>query len=482
MSLRPPIITILGHVDHGKTSLLDAIRHTKVTASETGGITQHIGAYQVSFKDQPLTFIDTPGHAAFSAMRSRGGRVADIAVLVIAADDGVKPQTKESIGVITAANLPFVVALTKSDLPEADPIKVKTQLTEEGVLVEGFGGNTPVVEVSAKTGLNLDLLLETLVILGQLQTLNADENGLLEAVVIESSLDRHKGPVATLLVKNGTLTVGDDISSVTTQNDSHTYSARIRSLTSWQGTTQKTATPSTPVQVLGFSAPPPVGAIVTHSNTVNSFTAAPKVVPSSIMAEPKDVTSLKLILKADVVGTLEAILGALPVDQTQIILAQTGPVSESDILLADTTKAFILAFRVPVATSAQKLAQIDHVVIYSYGTIYELLEALPELLAASVKEHQYELELAQGKVLKIFTLPDQTIVGSVLLSGSLSLGDQLRFLRNDQPLGEAKVASLRVGRETREKVKKGEEFGLILDAPLLVQASDLIKGYKIMVK
>lgn len=481
MQQRPPIITILGHVDHGKTSLLDAIRHTNVTASETGGITQHIGAYQVDFQGSLLTFIDTPGHAAFSAMRSRGGQIADIAVLVIAADDGVKPQTQESIEVIKSSNIPFVVAITKSDLPEANPIKVKTDLTQEAVLVEGFGGNTPVVEVSAKTGANLDLLLETLILLGQLQDLNADPDATLEAIVVESSLDRHKGPVATLIVKNGTLKLGDSLASIPTSTDPVIYSAKVRALTNWQGTSQPQATPSTPIQVLGFASPPPVGAIITTLGAQASFKPN-TLTPASISGEPKSVTSLRLIIKADVVGTLEAIISSLPADQTEILLAQTGPVTESDVLLADTTKAFILAFRVPVSTSAQKLSQIDHVTIYSYGTIYELLEAIPILLAASVKEHEYELELAQIKVLKIFNLNNQVIVGSTVLSGSLSLDDQIRITRGEQVIGEAKVASLRIGREAKDKVKKGEEFGLVLDTPIPAQAGDLILGYKIMTK
>lgn len=479
MQVRPPIITILGHVDHGKTTLLDSIRHTNVTASESGGITQHIGAYQVKYQENLLTFIDTPGHAAFSAMRSRGGRIADIAILVVAADDGVMPQTKESIQHISAAKIPFVVAITKSDIPGIQTDKVKGQLAENDVFVEGYGGNIPVVEVSAKTGVNLDKLLETLILMSQLEEITADEAGVLEAIVIESNLDRLKGPIATIIVKNGTLKAGDHIAAITNlTKPEDNIEGKVRSMADWQGTVLKEALPSTPVQILGFTKAPPVGSIVTNFSTVDKITNDPLLV-QSVQSKTTSKDSFKVLIKADVGGTLEAILGSLP-PEVEVRGADTGPINESDILLAETTKSTIIGFRTKAMPSAQRLAEIDHIDIFTYQTIYDLLEALPELIKTAKERAYYELELAKVHVLKILDIGGLQIIGANVTSGSISVNDQVRLEKNGTVVAEAKVTSLRIGRKTESKIKKGEEFGLITEPLLQASAGDTIIAFKIM--
>lgn len=478
---RPPIITVLGHVDHGKTSLLDAIRHTSVTASESGGITQHIGAYQVEHEGKLITFIDTPGHAAFSAMRSRGGQIADIAILVVAANDGVMPQTKESLEHIRKANIPFIVALTKADLPDSDFQKVKSQLAENDVFVEGFGGNTPVVEVSARSGANLDKLLETLLLMAELEELTASPDGHLEAIIIESNLDRFKGPLCTLIVQNGTLKEGDSLLAITDiATPSTAIAGKGRSLSDWKGNNLKQALPATPVQLLGFDKAPPVGSIVTRPGTVDQITKSPLSIASTqALAAAED--SFKIILKTDVTGTLEAILGSLPPD-IEVIASDTGAISESDVQMAQTTGSTIIAFRVNPSPAAKKLAEIDHVDIFAFTTIYDLLEALPEIIQTSKDRRSYELELAKIKVLKLFEVNGLKIIGAVVTSGSVGITDAIRLEKNNLPSSLSKVSSLRIGRETVTKVRKGEEFGLILDPEISVSPADMLVAFKIMVK
>ncbi len=481
MSTRPPIITILGHVDHGKTSLLDAIRHTSVAASETGGITQHVGAYQVEHASNTLTFIDTPGHAAFSAMRSRGGQIADIAVLVIAADDGVMPQTKESLDHIHDSKIPFLVAITKIDLPSADTLKIKTQLAENSVQVEGFGGNIPVVEVSSKQNLNLDKLLDTLLLMAEMEDIKADPKGVLEAVVIESRLDRHKGPLTNLIVKNGTLKVSDQVVALVDPKNGKLLTGKARSLTDWKGNQLKEVLPSTPVQLLGFTKVPPVGSLITHPDTVKKIATESFLTKLDPATKGEKTSNFPVILKADVVGTLEAILGSLP-PEVEVISAGSGPINESDILLALTTKSTVVGFRTPTLSSAKKLAEVDHIDIFTYQTIYDLLEDLPKLITTAEARASYELELGEIQVLKIFDIAGKQIIGARVQSGSLNLNDQLRLLKNDQSVAEAKVASLRLGRLTVDKVKKGDEFGLITDPVLVVSPKDRLIAYKVMKK
>ncbi len=478
ISPRPPIIAVLGHVDHGKTSLLDAIRKTNVAGGESGGITQHIGAYQVTYHDRLITFIDTPGHAAFTAMRARGGQIADLAVLVVAADDGVMPQTRESISHINSANIPFVVALNKIDLPDSRPERVKGQLAEAGVLVEGFGGNVPIIEVSATRQTNLDLLLENLLLLADLQEIKADPDGILKAVVIESNLDKNRGPLATVIIKNGTLSPGDFLTTVPTKPNEPAITAKARALIDWQNQNLKNALPSTPVRVLGFSTVPPVGAIITRPETLDQIQTQITTTSAEVFSITKNPDRLNIILKADVVGTLEAIIGNLP-ENIHLVHAGTGSVNESDILLADTSSARIYGFRVKPTPSAKKLAEIEKVPISYFDTIYDLLDLLKDLSQKKTDELNKEIILGEAKVLKIFNLPEFQVIGALVTSGSISQGDNIHLQRADGSIKNAKITSLKIGTKNIDKAKKDQEFGLIISPKLDAKPDDLIIAFQL---
>lgn len=461
---RPPIVTVLGHVDHGKTTLLDNIRNTHVQLSETGGITQHIGAYQVKKNNRLITFIDTPGHAAFSAMRARGGQVADLAILVVAADDGVKPQTQESIDHINKAGIPFIVAINKVDLPQADVEKTKTQLAQHNVLVEGFGGNIPVVEISAKKGTNIDKLLETLLILADLEELTADPSAPWQAIVIESELDRKIGPLATVIVKNGTLRVGDAITL-----PEQTKSSKIRSLLDFNGQAIKQASPSTPVQILGFNSVPAVGTIITANGSQLEKPTAQKVKTQTEIEIP-------VILKADTIGTLEAIADALP-PEYKIIDSSTGAIAESDILLADTTSASIFGFRVTTTASAKKLAKIENVSVKTFASIYDILDEANDTIAKKQEQLDQPQPTAAAKVLKIFNIATSQIIGARIVEGEFTLNQSIQIFRNQKPLSQAKIVSLRIGNQDQTSVTTGQECGLILKPSLDIKPDDVIIGF-----
>lgn len=453
---RPPVITVLGHVDHGKTSLLDRIRKANVAGKELGGITQAIGAYQIDHNGQKLTFIDTPGHAAFSAMRARGGKVADVAILVLAADDGVMPQTKESIDHIKAAGIPYVVAVNKIDLPTANVLKVKSDLAEVGEYVEGYGGNIPLVEISAKTGQGIDGLLENVLLLAELEELKDTAKEPLTAVVIESQLHPHKGPLATLLVKTGKLAPKDDLFSGSAKI------GKVRSLVSASGENLNLATPSTPVQVLGLESVPSVGNLIT---TVpgQTVTSAPTVLGKTTPVPAAEVKQANVIIKADVAGSLEAILGSLP-ENVQVISSGVGGVTESDIQLAVGNRAVIVCFNVKAAGTVAKLASVEKVTVVSFGIIYELFDYLKELVEDAQKEGRIEV-VGEAKVLKTFPFNQQIVYGCLVTSGKIRLSDKV---------GESKIVSLRVGKEAVKEAKKDTECGLILEPQLDYQIGDVI--------
>ncbi|MCE7898195.1 GTP-binding protein, partial [Candidatus Microgenomates bacterium CPR3] len=389
---RPPIIAILGHVDHGKTTLLDYIRSSHIAVKEAGGITQSIGAYQANFKDHTLTFIDTPGHAAFAKMRSRGASVADIAVLVVAADDGVMPQTAESIKYIQAAKIPFVVAINKTDKPQANPELPKAQLTEHQVFVEGYGGNTPFVLISGKTGAGVDQLLETLLLLAELEELKNDASAPLQAPIIESKLDMKRGVLVSAIVKEGTLKTSDTVYV-------GGVASKIRSIISYAGTQIPTATPGTPVQLLGFNTVPYVGQVITDQPV--SPDEAEADASGIAKVAPMPANRLKLIVRTDSLGSLEALRSSFT-DEIQVIEAGTGDVSESDVLLARTTGSLILAFAVRIPSSVAKLAELEGVVIKSYKIIYELLEYLEKKILRLMEPTIDEDQLGKGVIIKVF--------------------------------------------------------------------------------
>lgn len=474
---RPPIIAVLGHVDHGKTSLLDAIRSTNVQAGETGGITQHIGAYQIVYNHHPLTFIDTPGHAAFTSMRARGGQTADLAILVVAADDGVMPQTKESIAHINSANIPYIVALNKIDLPQAQTDRVKTQLVEAGVLVEGYGGNVPIVEVSATRKTNLDLLLENLLLLAELQELKADPEGTLEAIVIESTLDKHQGPLATVILKNGSLAPGQDITTVPNKPQETPLSGRVRALTDWQGQPVPKAIPSTPCRILGFSQVPPVGSIITHKHSLSQFsTKTQHITQTEINSLSSDQSQQGILLKTDVVGTLEAISHNLP-EKIHLVHAGAGAISESDILLAQTSSVPVYGFRTKPTPSAKKLAQIEHIPIHTFDTIYDLLDHLQLLSTKTISKHQQETINGQATIIKIFNLPQSTVFGCKSDSGVIKTGDQVHLKRSDGSSKNARITSLKIGSKDVSKVSPSQEFGLVLTPQLDAKPGDQIISF-----
>lgn len=450
---RPPVITVLGHVDHGKTSLLDRIRKANVAAGELGGITQAIGAYQIEHNGQKITFIDTPGHAAFSSMRARGGKVADVAILVVAADDGVMPQTKESIQHIKAAKIPYVVAINKVDLPQANVLKVKSDLAEEGEYVEGYGGNIPVIEISAKTGQGIDSLLETVLLLAELEELKDTSNEATSAVVIESQLHPHKGPLATLLVKTGKLSVKEDLFL------GEAKIGKIRSLVDASGKSVTTALPSTPVQVLGFELVPGVGEIITTAPGA----AKPKGAVLGVATSKEGIRQPNIIIKADVAGSLEAILGSLPVG-ANVLAASVGSVTESDVELASTNDAIIICFNVRASGSVAKLASVEKVEIVTFGIIYELFDYVSELVANFNKEAVPEV-VGEAKVIKTFPFDGQVVYGCLITSGKVKLGDRV---------AGSKVVSLRIGKDAVKEAKKDQECGLILEPHLDYKPGDVI--------
>jgi len=467
LNIRPPVVAILGHVDHGKTTLLDYIRHTHVQEKEAGGITQGIGAYQADFQGKRITFIDTPGHAAFREMRSRGAAVADLAILVIAADDGVKPQTKESVKHLLDSQTPFIVAVTKIDRPGVTAETAKAELTELQVFVEGYGGNTPVVELSGKTGQGVDHLLENILLLAELEELSANPTAPLLAPVIEAQKHMQKGIIVSVIVKEGTLTLGDELSTPTA-------SGKVRALFSPSGVSVTQALPGDPVQILGFKALPAVGEIVIHGDQVLSATIPPDLVLTT--AEP-DQSRLNIILKTDSLGSLEAIRNSLPAE-VNLIATGTGSIGDADILLASSTSSVVLGFAVKIASSTQKLAETEGVIVKTYPIIYELLEYLEKKVLRLLEPTIDEEELGQAKVLKLFEINRDLIAGCVVESGKISVGDTIHLKKKSGELKNARVKSLRIGKQELKVVEAGKECGLLTYPKLDIEPKEVIIAYK----
>lgn len=465
LQTRPPIITIMGHVDHGKTTLLDYIRKTNVTAREAGGITQHIGAYQVEHAGKKLTFIDTPGHAAFNKMRQRGARVTDIVVLVVAANDGVKPQTIESIRYIKESNASIIVVVNKIDLPDVYPDMAKGQLAEHGVVVTDLGGDVEVVELSAKTGKNVDKLLETISVVAELKDLKADPDAPLQAVVIESALDSRRGPVATVIVQQGTLRVRQDIVT-----DDGEVEGRVRALNDEQGHQLADITPGSPAEIIGLKSVPDVGAIVRDLNAeyVEEETeeAAPAAADpyagwnfeAAIANEGKE--KLKFIVKADVQGTLEAILQNFDEESTEVIHSGVGEVSESDVETANSTGARIIAFHTKVPKNTDQLAKLQGVKIKQYDIIYKLIEDLQKQMLKLMEPTIDEVKTGEAEVLQIFEMHGQRIAGARVITGEIKKTDKLHIVRNDVIVGDPQITAMQRGKEEIDSAKAKSEFGI----------------------
>lgn len=481
---RPPVVTVLGHVDHGKTSLLDALRTTNVAGIESGGITQHIGAYQVSVtphdttEPRIITFLDTPGHEAFTAMRAHGTKMTDVAILVVAADDGVKPQTIEAISHIKKAEVPFIVAVTKTDKPEADLNRVKQELAEHNVVAEDWGGTTVFVSTSAKSGTGLSELLEIVVLVSDLAEPKANPDAALDGVVIESRLSRAKGPVATVLVQNGTLRVGDHVVMENT-------TGRVRLMENWQGKRVTEAPPGTPVQVAGLSGVPSFGAAVTAVGDERAARAqaslnvrqkgARKVVRSSVSAEALrravdrgKVRQLPLLLVADVAGSLEAIedsFAKIPQQDVSVQLVSTGvgAISESDIRQAASSGAMIIGFRARVEPAAKSLAKQLDVQINTYEIIYQLLDEVREALEAMLPPEVIVNEVGTGEVLAIFrTTKTRQIIGCRVTDKKFVQGSEYRIGDSEESGAVTKLQ--RVDEEVSE-VSAGTECGVTIEGP-----------------
>lgn len=454
---RPPVVTILGHVDHGKTSLLDRIRHAEVAAGEIGGITQAIGAYQIEHQGKKITFIDTPGHAAFSAMRRRGGQAADVAILLVAADDSVMPQTQESIEHIKAAGIPFVVAVNKTDLPNANPDRVKTDLANNGVYVEGYGGNIPLVNISAKTGAGIEELLEIILLLAELEELPDNSTATpATAVVIESSLHPQKGPLATLLVQQGTFKKNDNLF------EGQVLFGKIRSMIDYNSKSLSLATPATPFQVIGLARVPNVGDIMTSSSLlpVGAMHESPDVIINAT-----DLEKPTIILKADVQGSLEAISNSIK-DQANIISGSVGMISETDIQTALATGAEILGFNVKIPSSVAKLAEIEKIKFTNFRIIYQLFDHLKDLQEKkTIARGPKIVEIGQAKIIKVFNFSGTIVYGCVVTSGKIRLGDTVQ---------SSKITSVKVNKDDVEEAKKDQELGLVLTPSFELKPGDII--------
>jgi len=461
---RPPIVVVLGHVDHGKTSLLSKLKQQDLTTKEFGGISQHVNAYDIS----GITFIDTPGHAAFSQMRSRGAKVADLAVLVVAADEGVKPQTLESLKHLQATQTPFLVAINKIDLPNANLALVKAKLAENNILVEGFGGDIVAVPVSAKTGQGLDQLLEMINLLVQMQTLEGGPNGPLAGVVIESGMDPHRGILATVLLRSGQLIAGQELWA----NDQR---AKVKALLAGNGQPILKITAGQAGQVLGFGDVPPVGSWVGEKASTTPAAAANTENP------PRRQAKLKVVLKADVAGTLEAILNSLP-DEVVVIQADTGLINGSDIELAKTTGAMVIGFNVRLSTKVQKLAEMEAVTVKTYQIIYDLLEDIEKKVLKLMEPTIDETVLGEAEILAEFTINGERIAGSRVTKGRINQKDRLHLRRGEKILGNCRIKSLKIGKVNVEEAKTGDEFGAILSPNLDFVIGDMLRSYQLPAK
>ena len=491
---RPPIVTIMGHVDHGKTSLLDAIRKAKVTDTEAGGITQHIGAYTVTLNGEKITFLDTPGHEAFTAMRARGAQVTDIVILVVAADDGIMPQTKEAISHCKAANVPMIVAINKIDRPGANVDRVKQELTEHGLVAEDWGGDTICVPVSAKTGENLDSLLEMILLTAEMQELTADPNRKSKGTVIEAKLDKGRGAVASLLIQNGTLHVGDSILVGSTYG-------RIRAMFDDMGKKIKSAGPSIPVEVLGLSEVPAAGdrfVVVKDEKTARnmaeirkdkikteSHQASHRVSLEDLYSQIQEgkVKELSIIVKADVQGSVEAIrqsLEKLSTDdvKVRVIHGAVGAITETDITLAAASNALMIGFNVRPDSNAIAAAERDGVDIKTYRIIYDAIEDVKSAMIGMLDPEYKEVVNGKAEVRMTYKISNVgTIAGCYVTDGKIVRNSEIRVIRDGIVIFESVLASLKRFKDDVKEVNKGYECGLSVERFNDLKEGDIIESF-----
>ncbi len=491
---RPPIVTIMGHVDHGKTSLLDAIKESKVTATEAGGITQHIGAYTVDLNGEKITFLDTPGHEAFTAMRARGAQVTDIVILVVAADDGIMPQTVEAINHCKAAEVPMIIAINKMDKESANPDRVKQELTEYGLLAEDWGGDTICVPVSAHTKQGLDTLLEMIVLTAEMQELKADPNRRAKGTVIEAKLDKGRGPVASILVQNGTLKSGDSIIVGTTYG-------RIRAMIDDKGAKTKAAGPSIPVEILGLSEVPSAGdrfTVVKDEKTARNmadarkekirqehFQTSNRVSMENLYNQIQEgkVKELSVIVKADVQGSVEAVrqsiekLSAETV-KVRVIHGAVGAITETDVSLAYASNAIIIGFNVRPDNNAIAIAERDGVEIKTYRIIYDALDDIKSAMIGMLDPEYKEVVIGRAEARQVYKISSVgTIAGCYILNGKLTRNCKVRVLRDNIVIAESTLASLKRFKDDAKEVAAGFECGLSVEKFNDIKEGDIIEGY-----
>ena len=474
---RAPIVVVLGHVDSGKTSILDAVRKTHVAEKETGGITQHVGAYEVELQGKKITFIDTPGHEAFSAMRARGAKVADIAILVVDGVAGVQDQTKEAITHIKKAGIPMIIAINKIDRPEADPEKIKRELAKENILVESIGGKVPSVEVSAKTGKRIGDLLELILLVAEIENLKGDISKPGEGVVIESYLDSHRGPTATLLLRDGILKPGEIVGTFSTFG-------KIKMLENFQGKKIEIAYPSMPVISIGFEDVPRVGERFKVFGTIeeaqNNIPKVEKEEKREVFLITPDKKVLNLILKTDVLGSIEPIenvLKGLPQEKVilRILKAEVGDINESDFKLAQSAKAKILGFRVKITPVAKSLAEREKIKILTFEIIYDLVRAVRELMEKILEPEIVRIDLAKLKTLLIFwTEGSRQIVGAKVLEGEVKKGTKIEVIRGEEKVGQGKLINLQINKKDVEKAIRGQECGILYEGDAKIQEGDIL--------
>lgn len=494
LKLRPPVVTVMGHVDHGKTSLLDSIKSTHVTQSEAGGITQHIGAYTVNLSGKKITFLDTPGHEAFTSMRLRGAQTTDIAVLVVAADDGVMPQTVEAISHARSADVPIIVAITKIDKPEANPEKVKQDLMNENLVAEEWGGDTIVVGVSSKTGEGIDELLEMILLVAEMKELKANPNRRAIGTIIEANLDKSKGPMATILIKNGTLRFGDSIVS-------GICSGRIRAMEDDKGKKVKKAGPSMPVVVLGLNDVPNAGdtiyavkddktakAIADKNAEISREKRLSQTTKISLdnlfeKISEEDVKELNIVVKADVKGSVEALNQSLLKLSTEevkisIIHSGVGGINESDVTLASASNAIVIGFNVRPNMNAIELAKEEEVEIRTYRVIYEIINDIEQAAKGMLDPDIVEEILGRCEVRQTFKLPNnQMVAGVYVLNGKILRNAKVKVLRDDVVIHEGDISSLKRFKDDVKELAQGYEGGLVIDGFNDIKENDLLEAY-----
>lgn len=476
---RPPVVVVLGHIDHGKTSLLMAIKDFRVLSKESGGITQHVGAYQIEYNGQKITFIDTPGHESFSAIRSRGAKAADIGILVIDACEGIKKQTKEAIKHIKESGITPIIALNKIDKENANPEKVKQELLREDMWVESLGGKIPSVEISAKTKQGIDSLLEIILLVAEIENLETDINKEGEAVVIESRLDSKKGPTATAIITQGIIERGDYIAT-------NSVTGKVKTFEDFNGKNVLKAFPGDPVNISGFSEVPSVGEII---KVYSSFEESNKnIKPKELLIKNPSIKEgdkvIHLVIKADVIGSLEGILEILktiPQDKVKIniLKAEVGDINEKDVKLAKNSEAPLISFRVKTDKIAESIIQNTKIDVYNFDIIYDLAKTIRELMDIILVAQKERIDVGEVDVLAIFrTEKEKQIVGGRVVFGQVEKGLKVEIFRNNEKIGEGKVMGLETSKKKVDVVYKDNEAGILYQGKVRIEEGDLLRFYK----